>query len=54
MPEDVRMIRVGANRVGMVGLEEVFAEVKAERIQGEDRLKSHLDGCSEPAGSFSK
>jgi len=42
MPEGVKMIRVGGNRVGIIGLEEVLAELKAEGIQGDDRLKTEL------------
>ena len=42
MPEDVKMIRVGANRVGIIGLEKVFEELKTQGIQGDDRLKTEL------------
>jgi hypothetical protein len=42
MPEDVKMIRVGASRVGIIGLEKVFEELKPQGIQGDDRLKTEL------------
>jgi small redox-active disulfide protein 2 len=42
MPEDVKMIRVGVNRVGIISLEKVFEELKTQGIQGDDRLKTEL------------
>ena len=42
MADDVKMIRVGADRIGIIGLERVFEEVRAQGVQSDERLKDEL------------
>jgi len=42
MSEDVKMIRVGANRIALIGLEKVFEELKTQGIQDDAHLKTEL------------
>lgn len=42
MSEDTKMIRVGGHRVGIVGLQEIFEEIKEKGIQGDEQLKKEL------------
>ena len=42
MADDVKMIRVGADRVGIIGLGRVFEEVRVQGMQSDERLKDEL------------
>jgi hypothetical protein len=48
MSDDVKMVCIGGQRVGIIGLQRVLEEIRAQD------LKSHLDGCNDPAAAFSK
>lgn len=42
MNEEARMLRVGTHRVGIVGLQEIFEEMKGQVVQTDEHLRKEL------------
>ncbi len=42
MSEDAKIIQVGGNRIGIVGLDEIIGEIREQGIQEDDLIKKEL------------